>query len=240
MRILVTNDDSVSASQLVPLIKWCKTLGEVTVVVPKFEQSAKSHSIELIKPFEVTKRTLADGIEAWVADSSPADCVRFAFFGLKEEYDLVISGINRGFNIGSDILYSGTLAATMEAALMGVKAIALSTPPEYYEHAVEHLDKVWEFVCENKLLEINDTYNINIPPMPKGFKITHQGGRYYSDDYENVGGDMYMAVGKCVHENGGDLTLDTDAAVSGYISVLPVTVDKTKYDIFEKLSYLNK
>ncbi len=240
MRILVTNDDSVSASQLIPLIRWCKKLGDVTVVVPKVEQSAKSHGIELIKPFEIKQVALADDITAWVADSTPADCVRFAFFGLKEEYDLVVSGINKGFNVGSDILYSGTLAATMEAALMGVKAVAFSTSPEYYEHAVEHLDTAWEFIQNHKLFELNDTYNVNIPENPKGIKITRQGGRYYSDDYENIGGFMYQAIGKCVHENSGDLSLDTDATISGYISVLPVTVDKTNKEIFEKLSYLNK
>ena len=94
MRILITNDDSVSASQLLPLIQWCSKHGDVTTVVPKFEQSGKSHGIELHKPFAVEEVELAPGIRVWTVDSTPADCVRFALLGLKQEFDLVISGIN--------------------------------------------------------------------------------------------------------------------------------------------------
>ncbi len=103
MRILVTNDDSVSASGLLPLVRFCQTLGEVMVVVPKFEQSGKSHGIELHKSFECKQVKLAEDVTVWTVDSTPADCVRFAILGLKEKFDLVISGINRGFNIGSDL-----------------------------------------------------------------------------------------------------------------------------------------
>ena len=81
MKILVTNDDSISASQLIPLVRWCQKLGEVTVIVPKYEQSGKSQSIELHKPFEVKKVQLTEDITAWTVDSSPADCVRYAVLG---------------------------------------------------------------------------------------------------------------------------------------------------------------
>ncbi|MGN1155155.1 MAG: 5'/3'-nucleotidase SurE, partial [Agathobacter sp.] len=90
MRILITNDDSISSPVLLPLIQWARKLGEVTTVVPKYEQSGKSHSIELRHPFEVQKVELAPGIEAYTVDSAPADCVRYAVLGLKMEFDLVI------------------------------------------------------------------------------------------------------------------------------------------------------
>ena len=103
MKILITNDDSISASQLLPLIRWCQKLGDVTVIVPKYEQSGKSQSIELHKPFEI-KKTMLEDVEVTTVDSSPADCVRYAVLGLKQTYDLVVSGINRGVNMGRDIM----------------------------------------------------------------------------------------------------------------------------------------
>ena len=130
MRILITNDDSISSPVLLPLIQWASKLGEVTTVVPKYEQSGKSQSIELRNPFEVQKVTLAPGIEAYTVDSAPADCVRYAVLGMGMEFDLVISGINRGLNIGIDTLYSGTAAAIFEAGCCGIPAIAFSTNPE--------------------------------------------------------------------------------------------------------------
>ena len=127
MRILITNDDSITASQLLPLVRYCQTLGDVTVIVPKVEQSGKSHGIDIHDPFRVHEIALADDITALAVESTPADCVRFAILGLGLEFDLVISGINRGYNIGSDILYSGTVSAACEGVLLGVPAIALST-----------------------------------------------------------------------------------------------------------------
>ena len=236
MRILITNDDAMHASQLIPLIKWAWKLGDVTVAVPKYEQSAKSHSIEIHKSFEAKQVELEPGITVWAVDSSPADCVRFAVIGLKMEFDLVISGINRGLNIGSDIMYSGTVAAASEAVNLGIPALALSTPPKYYDQAVNHLDEVWKFLQKHNLYSLCDAYNVNIPAEPKGFKITHQGGPYYSDAFPAVGEGLYQAEGLCVHVNSGDLTLDTDATISGYISVMPLTIHRTDTVVYDKLT----
>jgi 5'-nucleotidase len=235
MRILVTNDDGVHASGLLPLIRWCMNLGEVTTVVPYVEQSGKSHGIELKHPFRVHEMTLAEDVSVWAIESTPADCVRFAVLAKKLEFDLVISGINRGYNIGIDSLYSGTVAAVREAALLGIPAIALSTSVPYYETAPSHLDMVWNYIQEKNLLNIHGLYNINIPPEPKGFLITRQGGPYYSDDFLLSDDGLCTPNGVCVYQNSNDLTLDTDAVTSGYISVLPQTVDMTNMEIFRKL-----
>lgn len=239
MRILITNDDSVSASGLLPLIRWCQKLGEVTTVVPAIEQSGKSHGIEIHKPFGYRTIQLAPDVTVTAVDSTPADCVRFAVFGLKKEYDLVISGINRGFNIGADAMYSGTVAAVIEAAILGLPAIALSTCPEYYDQAVNHLDRVFDFVTQNKLMEKHNIYNINIPPQPKSIRFTHQGGPYYSDDFDLNEG-ICTPIGKCVYEDTGDLNLDTNAVMAGYISIMPLTVNMTDMDVFRKLLPLNE
>ena len=87
MRILITNDDGAGAAQLLPLIRWCRKLGEVTTIVPKTEQSAKSHSIEIHKAFEAKQVALADDVTIWTVDSTPADCVRFACAGLNLHFD---------------------------------------------------------------------------------------------------------------------------------------------------------
>ena len=240
MRILITNDDGLHASQLLPLIKWCRKLGEVTVAVPKVEQSGKSHGIEIHKPFEAKLVELEPGIKVWAVDSTPADCVRFAVLGLEQEFDLVISGVNRGLNIGTDMMYSGTVGAACEAVNLGLKAIALSTPPSYYDHATDHLDEVFEFVRKHDLLALNDIYNINIPANPKKILFTHQGGPYYSDRFPAIGNGMYRPEGYPIWEDSNDNTLDTDATLHGYISVTPLTTNRTNMEVYRRLAERTK
>ena len=235
MRILITNDDGACASQLPHLIRWCQKHGEVTTVVPKFEQSGKSHGIEIHKPFEAKQVELEPGLTIWTVDSTPADCVRFAILGLHMEFDLVISGVNRGLNIGADIMYSGTVSAACEAVNLGVKAISLSTPPKNYDHATVQLDNIFSFVQNNKLMDYNDIYNINIPADPKGIRITRQGGPYYSDDFAAEENSMYRPCGKPIWEDSNDDNLDTDATLHGYISVTPLTIDRTNLSVYHKL-----
>lgn len=239
MRILVTNDDSVSAAKLPSLIRWCQKLGEVTAVVPEFEQSGKSHGIQLIHPFKAEKRMLED-MEIWTVDSTPADCVRFAVMGLKMEFDLVISGVNRGCNMGLDVMYSGTVAAIYEAAALGIPAVAFSVPYPNYETATDHLDMVWDYFTKHQLMEKHSLYNVNIPVNPKGICITRQGGPYYTDDFDPRENNLYMPVGRCVHENHGDLSLDTDCVVSGYVSITPMTLGRTDMAVYQLLQDSHK
>ena len=236
MKILVTNDDGVGAAQLPSLIRWCRKLGEVTVVVPKFEQSAKSHSIEIRKSFEITQVQLTGGIPVWTVDSTPADCVRFACAGLGKEFDLVISGINRGYNLGQDTMYSGTLAAATEAINQGYPAIALSTSVKYYDRAAEHLDEIFQYIEEHRLLQRHNLYNINIPVSPRGFRITRLGRASFSVEFESMDQKLYHAGGHPIRATGENPELDTDAAALGYISITPMTVDRTQMDVFRLLS----
>ena len=238
MRILITNDDGLQASQLVPLIRWFEKLGEVTAFVPKVEQSGKSHSFQIREPFEVKQVELEPGLKVWSVDSTPADCVRIAVLGMKMEFDLVVSGVNRGLNMGADIMYSGTVAAASEAVNLGMNAIALSTNPENYDHATDALDTVWAYFQEKDLFRYNRLYNVNMPADPKGIRITRQGGPYYSDDFPFVGNDLYKPMGKPVWEDAGNDQLDTDATMHGYITISPLTIDRTNWDVFRKLNQL--
>ena len=238
MRILITNDDGLQASQLLPLIRWWQRHGEVTVFVPKVEQSGKSHSFQIREPFEVKQVELEPGLTVWSVDSTPADCVRIAVLGMEMRFDLVVSGVNRGFNMGADVMYSGTVAAASEAVNLGMNALALSTNPENYDHSTDALDTVWAYIQENDLFRHNRLYNVNMPASPKGIRITRQGGPYYSDDFPYIGNDLYKPMGKPIWEDSGDETLDTDATMAGYITITPMTIDRTNWDIFRKLNQL--
>jgi len=241
MRILVTNDDGVGASQLLPLIRWCQQFGEVTAVVPKVEQSGKSHSFEIHRDFEAKQVELEPGITVWAVDSTPADCVRFAVLGKRMEFDLCISGINRGLNLGKDIMYSGTAAAASEAVNLGIPAIALSTPPGNYDRSTEELDQIFGFIRQHKLLSLHRLYNVNIPASPKGIRITRQGGPYYSDDFPHVGNDLYRPTGKPIWQYSGDDTLDTDSTLhGGYITITPLTIDRTDWTVYRQICTLSE
>ena len=239
MRILITNDDSISSPVLPYLIRWAQTLGEVTVVVPKFEQSGKSHSIELHKAFEVLPCDLFPGVEAYTVDSSPADCVRYAILGMGGKFDLVISGINKGFNIGMDILYSGTVSAAFEGVALGCKAIAISTDPSSFDTSLSKLDEIRTLFEQHDLLSKNDIYNVNIPLEPKGIRFTRQGGPYYSDRFPFIEENMVFPTGICVYEEAHDYAVDTNATLHGYISITPLTADRTCTAVFTALSDLN-
>lgn len=241
MRILIVNDDGVHAAQLPNLIRWCQKLGEVTTVVPKFEQSGKSHGIELHRPIEAKQVELEPGITVWAVDSTPADCVRFGVLALNQTYDLVISGVNKGLNLGVDMMYSGTVGAACEAINLGLKAIALSTTPANYPNATAELDRIFRFVQEHDLLSAHNLYNINIPTgEPKGIRFTRQGGIYYSDRFVPMGNDLYNPEGFVMWKDSGNDDLDTDATIRGkYITITPLSVNRTEEAVYSKFSALN-
>ena len=238
MRILIVNDDGKDAAQLPNLIRWAGQLGEVTAVVPKFEQSAKSHGLNTQQDFEAKQVKLAEDITVWAVDATPAHCVQFAVLGMNMEFDLCISGVNLGYNMGRDIMYSGTVAAASEAVNLGIPAIALSTSYTVYDRATEELDRVFDFIRENRLMEVNNFYNVNIPPQPKGIRITAQGGPYFSEEFLPVGENLYRPKGKSVWVDSGDDTLDLDATKHGYITITPLQLDRTNRAVFEKLKLL--
>ncbi len=235
MKILITNDDGINAPVLPHLIKWAMSLGEVTVVAPKVEQSGKSHAIDFTRPIEIKRVPLVDGAECWYMDSTPADCVRFAVLGMKREYDLIISGINRGFNLGKDIVYSGTCGAIFEGARLGINGIALSTDPKDFLSAVESLTRIYNEIKEKELFKLNPLYNINIPIDAKDIYYTRQGGIYFTDEFVHIGNDMYEQTGDIVREGGKDFTLDTDTVRNGHISITPLMATRTNEEALRTL-----
>lgn len=240
MKILITNDDSISSPVLLPLARWASKLGEVTIVVPKQEQSGKSHGIEIRKSFEVLKTDLFPNIEAYTVDSTPADCVRFAIVGLERTYDLVISGINKGLNIGQDIIYSGTVSAVMESAYRGIPSVAISTEFESFDSALESLDTIYDFFMKHDLFGKNMIYNVNIPINPKEIRITRQGGPYFGDNFVPQENNYYLPVGRSIFTEQGKTDFDTETVlVQRHISITPLTTNRTNMEVFKMLSALN-
>ena len=236
MRILITNDDGIEALGIKLLVEWTKKLGEVTIVAPKVEQSGKSHGIELVRPSEVLDRSDLYGVEAYSVDSTPADCVRYGILGMKRKYDLVLSGINKGANLGKDIVYSGTVGAIFEAAALDHKALALSTFPDNLEAAAEHLDKTYAYIVNNNLLNINPIYNINIPPVADGVKITRQGRAYFADEFIPVGNNLYAQKGYYTPDKDqNDIELDAVAVNHNLISITPMQNDRTEFSVYNAI-----
>jgi 5'/3'-nucleotidase len=240
MIILVSNDDGIHAEGLIALEKSVDPLGEVYTVAPEREQTSMSHALTLHRPLrvrEVAAKRLA-------IDGTPTDCVKLALTGLLPvRPNLVISGINKGPNLGDDIIYSGTVSAALEAALLGIPAIAVSLVT--FENL--KFDAAAEFIAvlvqrlKDSGLPPQMLLNINVPALPKenikGWRFTRQGKRHYSENIvERVDprGKKYYWIG------GDDLGFDQDdgtdcmAVHEGYISVTPLQVDMTNYKLLRE------
>lgn len=235
LRILITNDDGIDAVGLKYLVEHAKKYGDVVVVAPKVEQSAKSHAINIRRSIECKKVYMFDDVLAYTFDSTPADCVRFARYGLNLDFDLVLSGINKGYNMGEDIWYSGTVAASFEATNAKAKAIAFSVSKKSNE-GFKYFDEVMEYILNNNLLDCGDIYNVNMPITSKGIKITRQGGCMFNTTFEETSKDYYFAGGSEVHDNDiNKITYDYVCVENNYISISPLTADRTDIQTFNKL-----
>lgn len=237
MKVLITNDDGILAPALPALISFVQGFAcEVVVVAPKVEQSGKSHAIDFTRPIEIKRADIAPGARCYSMDSTPADCVRFAVLGLKEHFDLVISGINRGYNLGGDLVYSGTAGAVFEAARLGISGIAISTGFETFAPALASLPQIFTYFKEKDLLTKHPLYNINIPETaPKGIRITRQGGIYYTDEFRQTAPEIFEQVGEPAKQTDLDPEADIIALSEGYISLTPLAATRTDFDAIKRL-----
>ena len=240
MRILITNDDGYSAEGIRALATWAKKLGDVTVIAPKVEQSGKSHAIDFTRPIEIKEVDEIPGVRTVYVDSTPADCIRYAILGESEKYDLVLSGINRGVNMGVDLVYSGTCGAIFEAGRLGHKGIAFSAYFDTdFENEAKELDAIWSFIEKHNLLSEGDLYNINIPKASKGIRVTKQGSPYFSDEFVRIEGDIFEQRGHKIDDVcPDDMTRDTVATEAGYTTITPLLTSRTNMAVFEKLKNL--
>lgn len=233
MKILLTNDDGINAEGLLDIYNSLSNFGETVIVAPENNQSTKSHSISLNTPLRVRK--LAPN--KYALNGLPADCVNFAINSRvgKKPFDLVVSGINDGANIGDDINYSGTVAAAREGYLHGVNSIAVSIANKEnpkYKDCSEALEGILKKILKLKLKSY--FFNINYPNIPvseiRGIKMTKQGSRAYGQKIvsrRDPRGNEYFWIGGShltyKPENGTDIK----AIRNDFISITPLIIKYT-------------
>lgn len=219
MNILVSNDDGIFALGIRTLANALAAVGHsVTVVCPDRERSATGHGLTLHKPLRVDQvdGVFDSAVSAWACSGTPSDCVKLALDAvLSEPPDFVVSGINHGANLGTDVLYSGTVSAAMEGALEEIPAIAISLTSFAYQNfqpaadfAVQLVDKL-----AAQPLNLPVLLNVNVPPIPakdiKGAVIARQGIRRYFDQFEKRidprGKTYYWLAGEVMEEGDADL-----------------------------------
>lgn len=242
MRILVTNDDGIGAPGIKALAEALTGLGQVTVVAPDRERSAAGHSLTLHSPLRVFE--LRPG---WYAvDGTPTDCVNMGIHSLLETPpDLVVSGINHGGNMGDDITYSGTVAAAMEANLMGIPSLAVSLatygPTEHFPDAARvTVQVVREMVRQG--LPADTFLNLNIPNLPfeqiKPVQITRQGKRSFVGkivDKTDPRGRKYYWIGSEEPSFLDDEGTDFNAVGNAHASLTPLHLDLTNHRAMDSL-----
>jgi 5'-nucleotidase len=246
MEILLSNDDGFESPGLIALYERLSEVGNVTVVAPQQEQSTTGHRLTLHKPLrysEIRKNYYA-------VSGSPADCVYMATrLLMKTKPDIIVSGINKGANLGNDIYYSGTVAAAREGAYFGLKSVAFSLALGHHSDKEDyHWDTAAEFaklfvpMVMKKNVPKNHIMNVNVPNIPlqkvQGVKISKQGLRYYTDEitdrldprnkhYYWLGGEYKgfenIPGSDCVHVD------------QNYISIVPLKIDSTDYALMEEL-----
>lgn len=238
MKILVVNDDGILSENLKILVDYLKNIyKEIVVVAPTTEQSAMSHRINIKGPIKLTVHdNLFEGIKAYSIDSTPADCVKFAVDCLNYDFDIVFSGINDGLNLGDDISYSGTVAAILEANYYNKKGIALSVLKGQKINISESLDIFMKDYLNNAIYERFLTFNVNLPVNPKGIKYVPQGKGNYVYYFIEENPNIYIPKIKPKYKASNRIENDLDAYYNEYISVTPLTVDKTNYAVLNKIN----
>ena len=248
MRILLTNDDGVEAAGIEALVRVLSPHHTVVVAAPAFEQSGMSHAITVKKCIRLDRyRPLEEryGVAAYRIEGTPADCVKLYLEAISSDIypEYVISGINHGANLGTDVLYSGTANAAMEAYLHGITATAVSLDMKSeisYDTAARLMEEnlFSLFYEEGKV----NFYNVNFPKKfgengPQ-FVFTQLGRRDYINAFQRMedvdGKECYFLGGEILDEGNSDAT-DIAAAECGYISVTPLQTDLTDYLYLEKL-----
>jgi len=243
--ILLTNDDGINARGLYALWREISALGDVVIVAPDSERSAAGHAITLTEPLRAKKVYRNDGLYGYGVNGTPADSVKVAVKALLDRIpDLVISGINLGPNTGTNVIYSGTVSAATEAAILGIRAIAVSlgtfVDPDYGPAArfARHLgDRVLRGETPPRLL-----LNVNVPAVPeeeiRGVKVTHQGIARFREVMEervDLRGRPYYWLGGEMDKPSNDHGSDHTALLENYISVTPLHFNMTDYRLIPEL-----
>ncbi|MDP3560784.1 MAG: 5'/3'-nucleotidase SurE [Legionellaceae bacterium] len=242
MKILISNDDGVLAPGIVVLSREMAKIADIDVMAPDRNRSGASNSLSLLHPLRV--RQLDNG--AHCVDGTPTDCVHLALTGYFDHaFDIVVSGINDGPNLGDDVLYSGTVAAAMEACNLGIPAIALSMA----SHDVKHYETA-AVIASRLVLQLQadsltarTLFNVNVPDLPldqiQGIEVTRLGTRHNAEPTHQMmdprGRPIYWIGPPGIEADAGPGT-DFHAVHRGFVSITPLHLDLTYYKLFDQVS----
>ncbi|MCI6736785.1 MAG: 5'/3'-nucleotidase SurE [Intestinibacter sp.] len=250
MNIFITNDDGINAEGIKILSEEISKIANTYVVAPDSPRSASGHGITLHKPILINDEFIAENVKAYSTSGTPADCVMVGLEAILNdvEIDLVLSGINSGPNLGTDVIYSGTVAAAVEGLIKKKPSIAIScdsydVSTEDYEEAAKYTVDLIEKLQGN-LDKLNGVaLNINLPKGDKkGVKITKLGERVYNnimDNRESLKGQRYVWIGGDLADIPQDDDSDILAVENGYISITPIDINMTNLSKMKTLKDLN-
>ncbi|MFZ2446626.1 MAG: 5'/3'-nucleotidase SurE [Syntrophobacteraceae bacterium] len=245
MRILLTNDDGIFAKGIETLYVALAGEHEVTVVAPETEQSAVGHAITWLSPLRVNMVKRNGTFFGYALTGTPADCVKIAINELLDPPpQMVVSGINLGANVGVNVIYSGTVSAATEGALLGVPSIAVSIDsfmPVDFSAATGFITRLVAMVAKNGLPP-GISLNVNIPNLPasevRGVRVTRQGNMKCLERYDkrtDPRDNTYYWLCNSAIESDPDPDADSTVLAAGYISVTPIQHDLTNYPMLERL-----
>ncbi|MGX4599429.1 5'/3'-nucleotidase SurE [Faecalimicrobium sp. JNUCC 81] len=238
MNILITNDDGIRADGIIELAKELSTIGNVYVVAPESQKSATGHAITIHNPIMVNDEFIDKNIKAYSISGTPADCVKVGIEALFKDIniDLVLSGINNGPNLGTDVVYSGTVSAAIEGLIQNKPSIAVSyddfnIEKEVYRKSAKYVVTLINSIKDKLELLDDCVLNMNIPKTEvKGFKVTKLGERKYDnviEDRFSPRGKRYVWIGGDVRDEEQDEDSDIYSVKNGYISITPVNIEMT-------------
>lgn len=247
MRLLLTNDDGINAPGIMALIREFYQKYDFDIVAPDTERSGAGHSLTFISPLRA-RNIIFPGFEkakAFAVNGTPVDCVKLGIGNLSEKPDMVVSGVNLGANLGTDVLYSGTVSAAMEAALLGIPSIAVSIcsfEPRNWETASYAATKAVEMLSKNPLGD-GIVLNINVPDLSlseiKGTKLTRLSRQQYKMTYDErtdpYGRRYYWTPSDKLTQCTPEEDSDERWIREGYISMTPLTVDIADYKSMQNM-----
>lgn len=247
MKILITNDDGIDAPGIKALAQELEKEHEITIIAPDAQRSACGHSITLNRNLTIKELFINDvNSKAFSIDGTPADCVRIGVEVLFRP-DLVVSGINRGYNLGTDILYSGTVSAAVESAFHNIPSIAISTTAtediKIYKITASFLVDILKNI-KSAQLKSGTVYNINVPNPEKhniqGIKVCRMGNQIYKNEFieTEANSRSYSSHGKII-DYGSDET-DVQYVKKGFITITPLQCDITNYAAINELEKIFK
>lgn len=244
MNIFLSNDDGINSVGLKALYNELSTDNELLIIAPDANRTACSHSLSIKKEIQINKSKEFNGRDAYSISGFPADCVKIASLVFTDfNTEIVVAGINKAHNMGSDIFYSGTVAIAFEGAFFNKIGFAFSAPysstDEDFSYYAIWAKKLISFLITHS--EKNDVWNINFPSNPKmikGIKFTKLGKQLYTDNYLRINDNKYVLDGEIINHTDNDEDTDVECVKNGFISITPLLFNRTNYKKVRELKYL--